>query len=282
MNENENYSRPTAASGSPDTTTLYDKEFNPHYYVCDENYIFLHHTGTFILLPSQSNTLVDTMAVSFSQESLLGRSAPIYSYGGSGPRQISFNFKFHREMMKQINYGISNIPDGILDRDGFVQNEENDDYVDTIIKYLQGAALPEYQTSGKVVNPPLVSVRMGRDLFIKGVVNGTVSVTYELPILKDGRYAVVSVAFTVYEIDPFSASDVMNMGSYRGDSTTLEGRIWLQGTDINTEQTTQDVNEVENTSSIVPEPKPEPENVNVIKPGVKSFNNVSERYNTIT
>ena len=85
---------------------------------------------------------------------------------------------------------------------------EGDDYVDTIIKNLQAIALPSYKNAVKLVNPPQVAVRFGNEIFIKGIVNGGVTVTYSLPILSDNKYAIVEVQFTVTEIDPYDAETV--------------------------------------------------------------------------
>ena len=72
----------------------------------------------------------------------------------------------------------------------------------------------------------MVAVRFGNDIFIKGVVIGAVSVSYSLPIITGNKYAHVSVSFTVEEVDPYDAQTVMQAGSFRGLSTTLEGSAW--------------------------------------------------------
>lgn len=91
---------------------------------------------------------------------------------------MSIQLPLHRELMKQINYEKSN-----------VQLEGGDDYVDVLIREIQAIAIPEYHASNKMVDPPMVAVRFGTDIYCKGVVNGSVSVGYQLPILRDGRYA---------------------------------------------------------------------------------------------
>lgn len=69
------------------------------------------------------------------------------------------------------------------------------DYVDTLINHLQAIALPSYATASKMVNPPMVAVRFGEQLFIKGVVKGGVNCTFNLPILPNGKYANVTIGF---------------------------------------------------------------------------------------
>ena len=115
--------------------------------------------------------------------------------------------------MNEINYGVSNAPVDNL----------NDDYVDFMIKAVQAAALPSYDAASKAVAPPIVAVRLGSDIFIKGVVTGGVGVTYSYPILENGRYANVQISLTISEMEPYQASDVISAGSYRGIPSTLEG-----------------------------------------------------------
>jgi len=195
---------------------------NTHIYQMIDNYIYLYHVpnkdgnmGVLIVVPSFADSVSDTLNVSFASETPLSRSAPIYSYQNSGPRTVQVRFQLHRDMMTQINYGTSN-----------ASVDLNDDYVDTMIKYIQAAALPEYSTSGKMVNPPMVAVRLGSDIFIKGVISGSVGLMYHYPILANGKYSNIDVSFTVTEVEPYDASQVMSTGSYRGLSTTLERRLW--------------------------------------------------------
>jgi hypothetical protein len=155
------------------------------------------------------------MRVDFSSETPLSRSAPIYSYSSSGPRSIRVSIKMHREMMKQINYGKSNAKVSL-----------DDDYVDLLIKQIQAAALPAYYASGKMVDPPMVAVRFGNEIFCKGVVTGDVTVNYDLPVLPNNKYAQVELDFTLNEVDPYDAYLVQQVGSFRGLETSLERKIY--------------------------------------------------------
>lgn len=180
-----------------------------------DNYLYLYHLDTFVVLPTYPESVTDTLSSTFAETNILSRSAPIYTYSYSGPRSIQFTFAFHRDMMTQINYGVSNIKLDI-----------GDDYVDTIIKQLQSIAIPKYNASSSLVNPPMVAVRLGNEIFIKGIVNGGVTVTYSLPILSNGKYAQVQVSFTVSEVDPYDAETVATQGSLRGVSKTLERNLF--------------------------------------------------------
>ena len=118
--------------------------------------------------------------------------------------------------MTQINYGASNLT-----------VELGDDYVDTIIKNLQACALPSYKTASKMIDPPMVAVRFGNEIFIKGIINGGVNVSYKLPLLDTNKYALVTVQFSITEIDPYDAETVAQSGSFRGLDRNLEKRLGI-------------------------------------------------------
>ena len=190
-----------------------------------DNYIYLYHTDTLIAIPTYPDSISDSMAVNFQSSSMLSRSAPIFSYSGSGPRNVSISLHLHRDMMNDVNISASrlNVPD-----------LNSEDYVDIMIRQIQAAALPRYASSEKMVNPPIVAVRFGEDIFCKGVIQGTVGVTYSGPILRTNKYAEVTVEFVVYEIDPYDADTVMLTGSYRGINTDLERRVWKNSASAST------------------------------------------------
>ena len=96
-----------------------------------------------------------------------------------------------------------------------------DDMADKFIKAIQAIAVPKYNLSNKAIEPPLVSIRLGREVFIKGIVSGGVSVTYGKPILSNEKYAIVEISFTVSEVDPYDATTVFKNGSFRGLTATL-------------------------------------------------------------
>lgn len=182
-----------------------------------DNYVYLYHTDTLIAIPTYPESINDTMSVRFNSAELLSRSAPIFSYASSGPRSVQISLHLHRDMMNSVNTTASNLK---------VSDLEKEDYVDIIVKQLQAAALPRYAASEKMVNPPIVAVRFGSDVFCKGVVAGQVGTTYSGPILRTDKYAEVRIDFTLQEIDPYDADSVITAGHYRGLSTDLERRVW--------------------------------------------------------
>ena len=178
----------------------------------------MSHLDSFVILPTYPEQINDAMSATFTSTQPLSRSAPIYAYSYSGPRSITFTLVLHRELMTQINTNVSNLDIKKLDI--------GDDYVDTIIKQLQATAVPKYASASKMVNPPTVSVRFGNEVYIHGIVDGGVAVTYSLPLLDNNKYAQVSISFTVSEIDPYSAETIAQQGSFRGLNKSLERRIY--------------------------------------------------------
>jgi len=194
-------------------------------FVMIDNYIYLYHTDTLIAIPTYPQNVTDSMTANFNSADLLSRSAPIYSFSSSGPRSISVHLQLHRDMMNSVNVSSSNLN---------VPDLEKEDYIDILIKQLQAAALPRYAAAEKMVNPPIVAVRFGQDIFCKGIVKGAVTTEYGGPILRTDKYAEVNINFTLDEIDPYDADSVMTLGHFRGLTTDLERRIWKTKTGSST------------------------------------------------
>lgn len=186
-----------------------------------DNYIYLYHTDTLVAIPTYPESISDTMGINYSQTTPISRSAPIFSYVNSGPRAFAVSLQLHRDMMNDINKASSNLK---------VDNIDDEDYVDLMIKQLNAAVLPRYAAAEKMVNPPIIAVRFGKDIFCKGVITGGITTTYSGPILRTDKYAQVNIDFTINEIDPYDADTVMTVGHYRGLNTTLERRIWKSAT----------------------------------------------------
>lgn len=174
------------------------------------NYIYLYHTDKFIIIPEYPESITDNMTLTFNQTQALSRSAPVFTYAYSGPRSVTFNLELHRDMVNDLNItaGNTNLKSNVV--------SQTDDYVDILIKELQSIALPRYNVNNRAVIPPRVAVRFGNELFISGVVTSNISCVYNKPILSNGKYARVSIGFTVSEYDPYDATLVSQLGSFRG------------------------------------------------------------------
>lgn len=176
-----------------------------------ENYIYMYHLQEFIVLPSFVDSVQENFNINWQPTTPLGRSAPIYSYQSSGPRTLQLSFDLHRDMMFQINKGISNAKLAL-----------GDDYVDTLIKDLQACVLPDYDGTAKAVNPPVVALRIGDDIFIKGIITSNLGITWRYPILSNGKYSNMNINLSISEIDPYDARTVRTVGSYRNINTDLD------------------------------------------------------------
>ena len=184
------------------------------YMTLPDNYIYISHlgeNGEYLLLPTYPDTIQDTMQSTFQSTNALSRSAPVFTYSNSGPRTIQITLHLHRDMMDDFNIGASNI-----------KLEPGEDYVDTLIKKLQSIAVPKYNLSNKAVEPPMVAIRLGDEIFIRGIVNGGITVTYEKPILNNNKYASMSIVFTVSETDPYDATSIAKNGSFRGLTKSMK------------------------------------------------------------
>ena len=180
-----------------------------------DNYICLYHLDQFVILPTMPESYSDSLSIRYNETPVLMRTAPIFSYSYSGPRTVNVELNLRRDMFEAINVDVSNL-----------KVEIGDDYVDTIINQLQAAALPRYSVANKMVDPPMVAVRFGNDIFIKGVIQNSITVQHKLPLLANNKYANIEIQFTVAEVDPYDAETVANKGSLRGLSRTLERSLY--------------------------------------------------------
>ena len=179
------------------------------------NFIYLYHTDEWLLLPEYPDSIQDKMGSTFQMQNALSRTAPVFSYSNSGPREVQVQLHLHRDILDGVNIDGSNF-----------ELDEDEDYVDALVRKLQAIALPAYKVSNKAVVPPMVAIKFGNEIFIKGVVNGGVSIEYQKPILDNDKYANVVLNFNVYEIEPYDAESVGIEGSFRGITQTFKDGIW--------------------------------------------------------
>lgn len=188
--------------------------------VLEDNYIYISHLDEkfqFWKLPTWPDTVADTMTTNFQSTNALGRTAPVYTFSNAGPRTVQISIPLHRDIMDEVNIGISNVFLG-----------EDEDYVDNLLKALQSIAVPKYNLQNKAVEPPLVAIRLSNEIFIKGVVTGSIGLTYSKPILSNGKYARVDLSITVSEVDPYDATSVFKNGGFRGVVQSLKKGMNLE------------------------------------------------------
>ena len=179
-------------------------------------YLYISHLDEgyqYWMLPGYPETITDQMNSTFTDTTALGRSAPVYTFSNSGPRTMNISLKFHREMFEEVNNHMRNTNSTYF--------ADGDDMAENFIHAIQAIAVPKYNLSNKAIEPPLVALRLGSEVFIKGIVSGGVSVTYSGPILSNEKHAEISITFPISEVDPYDASTVFKNGSFRGLTATL-------------------------------------------------------------
>lgn len=191
-------------------------------------YIYLYHTDECFIIPQYPDTIQDHLDSSFGSQNALSRTAPVFSYNNSGPRTVQISITLHRDLMHELNLsnGLIRFNGDVITDPSTINTADGDDYVDILIKKLQAVALPRYKASSSEVEPPMVAVQLSNDIFIKGVVNGGVSVTYDYPVLENNKYAKVTISFNVSEVRPYDADSVSRLGSFRGLTAGLFGKMF--------------------------------------------------------
>lgn len=185
-----------------------------------DNYLYISHLDEdlqYWFLPSCPDTLQDRMESSFGRTNALGRTAPVLTFSNAGPRTLQVDLKLHRDIMDDINFGKSNS-----------KLDPGEDYVENLVRALQAIAVPKYNLSNRAVEPPLVAVRFADQVFIKGAVTSGIGITYEKPILANNKYAVITISFTITEVDPYDATSVYANGSFRGVVRTMRRGMNLE------------------------------------------------------
>ena len=184
-------------------------------YPFPDNYLYISHLDDglrFWRIPCWPDTISDSMSSTFQPTTALGRSAPVYTFSNAGPRTVQISIALHRDIMDDINVGVSN-SELLL----------GEDYIDNLINALRAISVPKYNLSNKAVEPPLVALRLGREIFIKGVVTGAIGLDFQKPILANDRYAQVTLSLTISEVDPYDATTVYQNGGFRGVVQTFRG-----------------------------------------------------------
>lgn len=182
------------------------------------NYLYLYHLDQWLLLPEYPDSVSDSLQSNFQQTNALSRTAPVFTWSNAGPRKVQVQLNLHRDMLYDLNYNVSNF-----------KIKVGEDYIDTLVRELQAIALPVYNASYKGVVPPMVALRLGKEIFIKGVVVGQVAIVYQKPIRDDDKYVQVTLNFEIYETDAFEATEVAKQGSFRGITRVFEEGLFNNG-----------------------------------------------------
>lgn len=174
----------------------------------DDSYLYISHLDEglqYWKLYFWPDEVSDNMQSNFSETQALGRTAPVYTFSSAGPRTVQINIKLHRDLMEDINLSGSN-----------VKLKDGEDYLDSMLNALQSIALPKYSWETKSVEPPLIALRLGNEIFIKGVLLNGIHITYGKPILSNGKYAKADLTLNIAEVDPYDSETVFKNGGFRG------------------------------------------------------------------
>lgn len=185
----------------------------------DDSYLYISHLDEglqYWKLYLWPDTVSDSMSSDFQQTSALGRTAPVYTFSSAGPRTVNIELKLHRDMMDDINLTGSN-----------VKLKDGEDYLDSLLNALQAIALPKYNWENSAIEPPLVALRLGEEIFIKGVVLDGINISYSKPILSNGKYAQASLSLRIAEVDPYDSDTVFRNGGFRGVVQSLRENMGL-------------------------------------------------------
>lgn len=129
--------------------------------------------GMGFAIPCYPKSLSDSVGVTFNSGQLFTSTEPYFVFHHSGPRTVSVAFQLHREMR------------GI----------DNDGYIDSIASVLKAACYPVHD--GWMGSEVILIV--GSDIYIRGIISGSVSVSYSGPII-DGKYNVIDISFSIDEV----------------------------------------------------------------------------------
>jgi len=129
--------------------------------------------GIQLKLPCYPKSISDSTNANYTSDSLFTSTEPYVVYNNSGPRNVSVSFQFHREM----------------------QGLDHDPEIDNIVNTIQAACYPINDGSMGVET----ILEVGKEIYIRGVITGGVSVSYSGPII-DGKYNVIDLSFTIQEV----------------------------------------------------------------------------------
>ncbi len=147
--------------------------------------------------PCYPDSYSDSHNVSFSQQTVLGRSEPFQVYQNSGPRSVSVSFKMHREMTHTTPIG-------------------------DIVGIVQAACYP---TNNDTTIAPRCTLVIGDNCKITGVI-GNVSTNWSDTILNrspGGAFASVSGIYSMVDLS-FSITECTGSPKIAAEVRSLNGR----------------------------------------------------------
>lgn len=192
------------------------------------SYIYIYHLGLIFNIPTLPESLTETMNITYNATPILGRSAPLQTFTGAGPRSVNIDIKLHRQLF-QIENPLIRTESGEAQLEsatvtmsnpttGNIEEVDTKDAVDYLVDALTSISLPKYTSANKAIVPPSVFVRYGNELAMRGVPS-QVTKTSSGVWLKNGKMAMVEISFNLTEVEPYSAQYAAANGSLRGVPT---------------------------------------------------------------
>ena len=79
------------------------------------NYIYFYHLDEYCILPLYPDQITDNMTSTFQQTNSLSRSAPVFTFSNSGPRNVRIDLDLHRDLINDLNKNktIAEMPDNV-------------------------------------------------------------------------------------------------------------------------------------------------------------------------
>lgn len=133
-------------------------------------------------IPCYPDEFQESTSANWSQQEILGRGAPIYSYSSTNSRNVNFNFTMHREM-------------------------ESTDKIERILSMIR-ASVYAYETNSGLY-PVLTTFIFGR-AGVRGIVRN-VGFNWKTPIIDD-EYQVCDVSVSIDEV-PTVYKDANNLAT---------------------------------------------------------------------
>lgn len=153
-------------------------------------------SGDIIYFPCFPEDYSDSCSPNFSELNPIGRSEPFQIYQNTGAREVSVSFTMHKEMVH-----VGGLP------------------IKLIVDAVRATAYP----LGTDSIVPTVTLCIGNEVEITGVIRSAPGVRWYGPINKFDRYSMVDLNFTVTECtgNPRTAFDVLS-GKYNKHPSTVE------------------------------------------------------------
>ena len=137
-----------------------------------------------IAFPCFPETFNDSRQANYTPQNPIGRSEPFQIYQNSGPRVVSVSFRMHREMCHSTS-------------------------IDEIVAFVFACTYPLGQGDNHIT--PRVTLTIGNNCKITGIIDSTVSADWGETILQDNKYSTVTLSFSVTECtgNPKTASQIV-------------------------------------------------------------------------